>query len=497
MSKQHDVRSVHSTQKPCREVLAAWVWKGVAASGVVIAAAGLMGQYGGATMWWEPRDGGAMQSVSTMPDKTGDLMVYMPEGTIRTGDHAFFQNIGSNGRACVTCHQPSSAMSLSAERIRERWETTHGTDPLFAAVDGSNCPNLPQNLKSAHSLLLERGVFRIALPWPAAGVKPDFTLEVVRDPTGCNIDPIYGLHSEHPTISVYRRPRVVGNLRYVLASDAATDLNHPASGLLTADGRDTTLVVQANDAMHAHEQKQGMLTEEQLTEILDFESQVYVAQDTDDHAGDLTEVDGPKALGAWNLSSGKTGRGGPSIEAFPELEDWLTDRRTGAQYAYRASVARGQALFETRKFAIKNVAGMSTHGSAVEGTCATCHNATLTGSNLQQAPMDVGSTVLPYEIEPNDLPLFKVTCHSASTAHPYLGRVLYTTDPGRALVTGKCADVGSIVMQQFRGLTARAPYFSNGSAATLGDVVNFYDKRFQMKLSAQDRDDLVHFLEVL
>jgi cytochrome c peroxidase len=75
--------------------------------------------------------------------------------------------------------------------------------------------------------------------------------------------------------------------------------------------------------------------------------------------------------------------------------------------------------------------------------------------------------------------------------------VIYTTDPGRALISGRCVDVGSIVMQQLRGLSARAPYFVNGSAKTLREVVDFYDRRYDMKLSDADKEDLVNFLGVL
>ncbi len=52
-------------------------------------------------------------------------------------------------------------------------------------------------------------------------------------------------------------------------------------------------------------------------------------------------------------------------------------------------------------------------------------------------------------------------------------------------------------MGQFRGLAARAPYFSNGSAATLRELVDFYDRRFDMKLSETEKQDLVNFLSVL
>ena len=41
-------------------------------------------------------------------------------------------------------------------------------------------------------------------------------------------------------------------------------------------------------------------------------------------------------------------------------------------------------------------------------------------------------------------------------------------------------------MQQLRGLSARAPYFSNGQSKTLSEVVNFYDTRFDIRLTDQE-----------
>ena len=52
-------------------------------------------------------------------------------------------------------------------------------------------------------------------------------------------------------------------------------------------------------------------------------------------------------------------------------------------------------------------------------------------------------------------------------------------------------------MQQFRGLAARAPYFSNGSAATLRELVDFYDRRYSIGYSEQEKRDLVAFLGAL
>src|SRR5262249_17029628 len=122
------------------------------------------------------------------------------------------------------------------------------------------------------------------------------------------------------------------------------------------------------------------------------------------------------------------------------------------QRAFRESVLRGVDLFASREFRLAD---------GKQGTCATCHR-----SGINRF-IDTGTTNLPTAKEPPELPLFRITCDASASPHSQLGRTFLTQDPGRALVTGKCADVGSILMQQFRGLTARAPYFANGSAANL------------------------------
>ena len=42
-----------------------------------------------------------------------------------------------------------------------------------------------------------------------------------------------------------------------------------------------------------------------------------------------------------------------------------------------------------------------------------------------------------------------------------------TNDPGKAIISGKCADTGKFTVPQLRALAPRAPFFSDGSAATL------------------------------
>ena len=85
-------------------------------------------------------------------------------------------------------------MSISTATIQQRWRDTQGKDPLFAAIDGANCPHLPQEQMSSHSLLLDRGLIRVFRPWPpkkddGTAIDPQFTIDVLRDPTGCNPHP--------------------------------------------------------------------------------------------------------------------------------------------------------------------------------------------------------------------------------------------------------------------------------------------------------------------
>jgi cytochrome c peroxidase len=76
-------------------------------------------------------------------------------------------------------------------------------------------------------------------------------------------------------------------------------------------------------------------------------------------------------------------------------------------------------------------------------------------------------------------------------------QVVQTTDPGRALITGKWNDIGRVKGPILRGLASRAPYFHNGSASTLADVIEFYDRRFGIGFSGQEKADLVAFLSAL
>lgn len=434
--------------------------------------------YGPGRVWWDAGLDTMFSWDEFYDNPDGQVGILSRKGSVSTKDHPFFEPLGANGRACVTCHQPANAMSISTAALRERWNETQGKDPVFAAVDGSNCPDLPQADIRSHSLLLERGLFRIPLPWPpkdAAGhrIKPEFRIEVVRDPAGCNSSPVYGLAGANLSISVYRRPRMAANLDSLVAG--------PDGLSLMSDAREPTLRSQAVSAALNHEQANRPPTVEQLQQIVTFESQIYAAQFADIRGGLLNEKDAPPILGPDNLATGKAGNLGSGKFSTRLFDVWRKPEGAGdlgLQLEFRASVARGSDIFFTRRL----------QGGSY--TCATCHTPGTTRW------MDIGTSE-PSADEPAELPLFRVTCDSAAPPHASLGRVIYTQDPGRALISGKCADVGAIVLQQLRGLAARAPYFSNGSAQTLREVVDYYERRFGIGYTSQERQDLLNFLRVL
>jgi hypothetical protein len=490
---------------------------------VVSALAGAVAQqpaaagFRNAGSWWGPGDGKPFPRELDYPNATGVVRTLVQGGEMPTKGHPFFSPIGGNGRACVTCHQPADAMALSTESIAERWAATGGSDPVFAAVDGSNCPELPQAERASHSLLIDHGLIRIERDWPvrdAGGraVAADFRIETVRDPNGCNSGE-WGPGGRKGKISVYRRPRPATNLKYLTAIGFAYDpkdgmpldidpaTGAPASGNLTADARVLSLESQARDAMRTHLGLAGPVDEAAVSGIVAFQLRVSTAQALDNRGGRLD--DGGAFGGPGHLEASKPGQLGSIGRAvWSEFEAWenipADANLTADQRAFRESVARGARVFRDKTFLISDSAGINSpigFGNPVRNSCVFCHNMSQMGNDVAPGQVDIGTTTHPFADPQPWLPLFRVTC--LADPHPHYGKVIYTNDPGYALTTGKCSDVGKITLQSMRGLAARAPYFSNGSARTLRDIVEFYERRYKIGYSEQEKQDLVNLMSVL
>jgi hypothetical protein len=328
-------------------------------------------------------------------------------------------------------------------------------------------------------------------------------------------------------VSVFRRPRPVANIKYLLElpvgvppsdvlfyNDKSLLPKDPETGKfvslqLMSDGRVLTLKHQAEDAALNHLQQHGALTKQQWAQIESFEKQVYAAQSQHRIAGELTGDGKPPGLGPEALRDGAPARLGnnPINRIFGTFEMWNRPEAAAGetqearvQREFRTSVARGADVFHSRRFIIQDVGVYNDKGlgNPFKRSCGSgCHNTLLMGMDLAPGFMDLGLNNLPWANSRPDLPVFKVTCSPEARPSSFLGRVIYTHDPGRALVTGRCSDVGASMTQQSRALSARAPYFMNGSSMNLREMVDFYDRRFNIGYTEQEKVDLVNFMSTL
>lgn len=462
---------------------------------------------------------GASQTISTNT-----------KGIDTTGP--FFKSLGTNGRSCATCHQPSDGMAVSAVNVQARFDLTQGLDPIFRTNDGSNCNhNIDVSTLagrfSAYSLLRTRGLIRIALSVPT---NADYQVMSVNNQYGCN---------EAGVISMYRRPLPSTNLRFLSAVMFDGRESSPLTGTTKVvfenypNSLRSDLMHQSVDATTGHAQGDGSRpTLAEQEQIVDFEMSLYTAQAVSAAAGNLnahSASGGTQALvnqpffissnssvnplvpqleTPGGMDSPGDGKFTPAI--FNLFEAWSAQPFNSP----RAAIARGQAIFNFKPVSITGVAGINddvSQGGLVAGgistllgTCGTCHDTRNVGNHSFPTPLDIGTGdpsatsvfVNKGGLDTSYLPLIVVCKKDPATGFPS-NNCKTTTDFGQALVDGRFDHVGKIKGPILRGLSSRAPYFHNGSARTLLEVVRFYETRFGLVLTPQEESDLVAFLSAL
>ena len=435
-----------------------------------------------------------------LPDASGFVETYNINNKSIDLSGAFFQSLGTNGRSCSSCHRPTEAWSVSAAEVQLRFLLTQGLDPIFRTNDGSNCDhNIDASTlagrRKAYSLLLSRGLIRIALAVPA---NAEFTVVSVQNPYGCN---------DTSTLSMYRRPLPATNLRFLstVMSDGRESSPQTGTQKITYATNPSDLLAdlahQVIDATNGHAQAATPPTARQVEDIVNFETALRTAQAFDYRAGSLNAggaAGGPVPLASQSFFIGindsfpaSFGFNPLGLPFNPAIFD-LFDAWANSPSAARASIARGQTVFNTKPINITGVAGINDALglASLTGTCGTCHDSPNVGDHSFPAPLNIGVADLTSPLDVSYLPV--ITLQNNAT-----GETVQTTDPGRALVTGLWADIGKVKGPILRGLAARAPYFHNGSAASLSDVVTFYDQRFNVGFTDQEKADLIAFLNSL
>lgn len=500
-----------------------------------------------------------LPQTTTSRDATGQTSTYFPAGAVTTAGNAFFTSLGTNGRTCFSCHQPQNNWSITPTTIQATYLATQGRDPVFAPVDGSDCPNLGAAADSfgsqfvqARSQLFNFGNFRIFLPPPA---NPEWvSVTASYDPTGCELSYEYGINNRrNPVFSFYRRPLPATNVIYLTPGGRG-----PVPNIMW-DTREPSLTSQFIDATLVHAQASSAPSLTLADEGVSFQSGSFTAQSYDFLAGDLTGADSSGATGGpqnlYNYSSTVPFTGFPFalfeggcltaakpcpgsvipqagplglnlVEADVFNAFATASGNTPLAIAQRASIYRGQVIFNSRPFAINGVTGLNDLFGAnpLTASCAFCHNNGNVGNDLFNDPKHIGvadnSYVSAAQASANgytslpltpDRPVFTFLCPVGSITYfsnPITitrGSSLYngvtgtfdeyqTSDPGVGWITGKCSDLGKFKVSTLRGIGARAPFFHGGQAATMRDVVIFYNNRFSIGLSQQDIEDLVNYL---
>ncbi len=419
-------------------------------------------------------------------DGTGFGNTFDASGSIDTSN-PFFASLGTNGRTCQSCHVQAQGWTITPAGVQARFTATGGTDPIFRTNDGSVSPTADVSTVAArqvaYGMLLSKGLIRVGIGVPA---NAEFSLVAVDDPYN---------YASAAQLSLFRRPLPSTNLQFL--------------STVMWDGRETfnpadltgNLTHQATDATLGH----AMATSAdptQMSSIEQFEVALFTAQTLDSVAGPLSTdgaTGGPQNLANQPFYLGINDPLGhnPQGTAFNPVVFTLYDAwappsppLTDAASQQRYSIYRGQQIFNTRQFQITGVGGLNDAlgQTSITGTCTLCHDTPNVGDHSYPAPLNIG--IADASRRTPDMPLY--TFKNNST-----GQTVQTTDPGRALITGKWADIGKFKGPVLRGLEMRAPYFHNGSATTLNDAVAFYNARFNIGLSQQDQNDLVAFLSAL
>jgi hypothetical protein len=458
-------------------------------------------------------------------DNTGAVATYSTSGAIDE-QNPFFQSLGTNGRSCATCHAADQAWGLSAAGARLTYTHTHGNDPLFDSVDGANCPTGGSTDASAHSLLLNNGLIRVGITPPA---HTEFTISIVHDPYHCALT--FNPKSGAPVYSVYRRPLPATNLRFL-----STVMWDGRETLQPLNDRNTVqanlafdLTDQAKSAVMGHAQGNVVPTDKQLAEIVQFESGLYSAQTRDNEAGSLSAAaasGGPVELASQKFTPGINDPLGANFNsssfslytAWQNIQvhqrfPWQLPTPGESSDEMKREIADGEKIFNTQPLIITGVRGLNDNvalGSpaSIPGTCTTCHNTPNVGNHSVALPLDIGTShnagdetnpdiiAALQHLSAPDLPVYKIS-GCPDPQNPGMTLTFYTSDPGKGLISGLCSDVNRGKGPILRGLAARAPYFHNGSATDLQEVVDFYNKRFQMHLTAEQEKDLIAFLNSL
>jgi hypothetical protein len=436
-------------------------------------------------------------ALEAAPNDRGFAESFHTAGTIDRSNPFFTPN-GGNGRTCETCHLSDQGWTITPSAVTALFNATDGLALIFKTLDEGSRPDndvstLAARKKAFKSTLLQHGVTRFPVGLPDTA---EFTVTAVKDPSG------FATPSQ---LIIFRRPSPVSNEAKV----AQTNWAFQPSDFGGVDVP-TFLVPNAQGASFFHLQNPA-LPVELATQMRDFQLGLFFAQSLDKDAGAL-DVDGAKGGPAFlaaqpfyvgiNDIQGHDPQGHPfTRKVFDIFDAWANADANASlngaakkQAEAKASIYRGQQIFNFREFSISGVNGLNDllDQPVVAGTCSTCHNAPNVGGHSVIRFFDTGTANAD-----RCLSVYPVMTLQNKTT----GAIRKVCDTGRAgsgfPPTGHWADVGAFRAPPLRGLAGRSPYFHDGQGTSIDVVISFYDQRFNIGLTGKEKKDLGNFLEAL
>jgi len=377
-------------------------------------------------------------------DDSGFSASFHPSGSVMLNGN-FFTPQGTNGRHCGTCHKPEDGWSIRPATVVALFNASNGLDPIFVNNLDTDTPTSDMSTVEARwnsTTMLRQGKFTRKVSPPAVR---DYTVTAASDPFGVGTT---------SSLWFFRRPLPTANFRsFTVMWDGANTV-----GTVLRDG----LIKQARSNVTGAQQG-APAPDAIIFDIVDFELALSNTQLVVNGVGRL-DVDGahggPAAANAQPLVNAR----------FDLYDAWASSGNPLYQQIYR-----GQEIFN-------NVNVPSGR------TCRGCHNAANNGQNVGGGIFDIGASSP--DVARPDMAVYTFQRNSD-------GAIVQSTDPGRGIRSGNFADLNRFKTPNLRGLAARAPYFHNGIAATLTDVVRHYEHALGFVFTAQEEADLVAFLGAL
>lgn len=373
---------------------------------------------------------------------------------------------GTNGRSCTSCHVPEDNFTLTPDHVTRLFET-NPNDPLFAAIDADD--PIAQPLTFEH---LKKGLIRVLLTLPD-------NMDLI-DEGGNVITP------SDRMIFVWRS----------VPSIADSALTAPYQ----LDGRVGTLEEQAQGAITGHSQG-GVVSRADLELIAAFERRVF----SSDRARKVAD----------ELARGVVLAEVSDVEASLEL----TAREKRGQQLYEKTCAACHGGANKTTIVKRDIHDQSFPALKPDGTVRYTVPATdpptpvlasqpnneflNIGSAMENFLVQIGATEhesftkdlsfpsyrfrfyadasrveviadLPPALPPGDPFNQEPDQDGNPITGPNFFPQLFTTDPGRAAITGNPLDFEAFDIPTLRGIAKTGPYWHNNISKTLEEVVDLY-----------------------